>query len=123
VIFLRQEAGQPLHCLAVARRASRLYDAGRRCFGSWREALRAAGIDPASVQRARQPWTRDEIIAELRRCARASKNEYRPDYSTEAFVKAARRLFGSWQAALDAASVARERCPNWQALSAASSRI
>jgi hypothetical protein len=121
-ILLRQELGQPLHCLAVARKASRLYDAARRCFGSWRAALSAAGIDPTSVHWAQRPWTRNEIVEELRRCAKASKKEHRPDYSSEAFVKAARRLFGRWQNALHAAGVARERCPNWQALGSGSCR-
>jgi hypothetical protein len=97
----------------------RIYDAARRCSGSWREALRAAGINCASVQRARRPWTRGQIVAELRRCAKPEKQRH-SDYNPESFVKAARRLFGSWQAALDAAGVAREQCPNWQSLGSAS---
>jgi hypothetical protein len=111
-ILVRQELGQPLHCLAVVRQARLLYDAGCRRFGSWREALRAAGIDPASVRQTRVPWTRDEIVAELRRCAKRPKKHRHSDYNPKAFVKAARRLFGSWQNALAAARLDESKIRN-----------
>jgi hypothetical protein len=83
--------------------------------------LQAAGIDPESV-RTKVSYAREKVIQVLRRCVADDPGMRRPNRHEEAFVKAARRLFGRWQAALDAAGVARERCPNWQALGSACSR-
>ena len=104
-ILVRQQAGEPLYCLAAAQRTPRLYDAARRCFGSWHQALCAAGIDPESVRRKRRPWTSEEIIACLKLQARGGEDISRPSHHPESFVKAARRLFGNWDKALDAAGV------------------
>ncbi len=96
-ILMRQETGQPVHCLAAAKQASRLYDAARRCFGSWREALEAAGIEPAAVRKKRRPYAREELIETVRR-----KRTGKAACYTESFRKAARRMFGSWDATLEA---------------------
>jgi len=104
-ILIRQQASEPLHCLAAAQQTPRLYDGARRCFGSWRQALRAAGIDPESVRRRRRPWTSEEIGACLSLRVREGKDVSRASHHPQSFMKAARRLFGSWDKALDAAGV------------------
>ena len=104
-ILRRQMAGEPLHCLAAAQQASRLYDAARRCFGSWREALIEAGIDPEAVRRKRRPYTKRDIVEHLKRQAKRQGDVRSPRQHPESIVKSARRLFGSWPAALEAAGV------------------
>ena len=105
-ILTRQEAGKPLHTAAVIVEAPRLYVAGGRWFGGWYKALSVAGIDPASVRKKHAPYTRDDVIQTLRRRAKEEKNICQPGRHSESFRKAAKRLFGSWQNALDAAGVA-----------------
>ncbi len=103
-ILVRQQAGQPLYCFAAATQVPRLYDAARRLFGSWREALREAGIDPEAVRRHHRPYQKADIIAHLKRHARTAP---RTGDHPVSIVKAARRLFGSWPAALKAAGINR----------------
>ncbi len=108
-ILLRQQRGQAINCLAVAKQNSRLYNAARRYFGGWQQALFEAGIDPKAVRRARPPWTHAEVIGTLRSLAVDPSDASRTDYNPESLVKAARRLFGDWSAALDAAGISRQR--------------
>jgi len=104
-ILMRQQSDEPLHCLAAARQAPRLYDAARRLFGSWREALREAGIEPETTRRKRRPYTKAEIVAHLKSHVKAGREGYRAGFHPESIVKAARRLFGSWDRALCAAGM------------------
>lgn len=69
-ILLRQQAGEALHCFAAAHQVPRLYDAARRLFRSWREALREAGIDPETVRRRHRPYTKKDIITHLKQHAK-----------------------------------------------------
>ncbi|HPP28639.1 MAG TPA: hypothetical protein PLV57_19200 [Phycisphaerae bacterium] len=101
-ILLRQQAGEALHCFAAAHQAPRLYDAARRLFGSWREALDEAGIDPDIVRRRRRPYATADIVAYLKRHA---KTAHRAGDHPQSIVKAARRLFGTWHAALNTAGI------------------
>ncbi len=104
-ILMREQAGKPLHCLAAAQQASRLYDAARRYFGSWREALRSAGIDPETVRRKHRPYTADDIISHLKLRAKEGGDFRSTKQHPEPIVRAARRLFGSWERALEAAGL------------------
>lgn len=103
-ILIRQQAGEALHCFAAAHQVPRLYDAARRLFGSWREALDEAGVDPDAVRRRRRPYSKAEIIAHLQ--SQAGRSRRCGDHP-ESIVKAARRLFGTWPAALKAAGINR----------------
>lgn len=104
-ILMRQMAGEALHCFAAAHQVPRLYDAARRLFGSWRDALREAGIEPDTVRRRRRPYSKADIVAHLKRHAIAGRKGRRASVHPESIVKAARRLFGSWPAALEAAGI------------------
>lgn len=104
-ILLRQQAGEALHCFAAAHQVPRLYDAARRLFGSWREALEEAGIDPDTVRRRRRPYTKADIITHLKCHAGTGR---RAGDHPESIVRAARRLFGSWREALRAAGISRK---------------
>jgi hypothetical protein len=76
-----------------------------KLLGSWDQALRTAGFDPARIRRARRPWTRDEIVELIR--TRAATGLPIACYSVcpKSVEVASRRIFGSWKAALRAAGV------------------
>lgn len=83
-----------------------LYRAAKRIYGSWREALLAAGVTPSRSIPSHK-WTPSRVLNAIRKLARrkhpvniASANERYPG-----LVSAARRLFGSWKRALFAAGV------------------
>lgn len=103
-IRARRKAGQRVNCMAVVESDPPLYDAARRYFGGWSEALRAAGIDPDSVRGKPRPWTPEGVIRELRRRAEAGQpatciSSIRP----VSLVRACITFFGSLE---DAAKVA-----------------
>lgn len=102
-ILFRQQAREPLYCYAVARQASRLYDAARWHFGKWDEALRAAGFDPATVRRRCPPWTPEAVREEILRREKGDMPMADPSMHPVSLVRAGRRFFGSWRAALEAA--------------------
>lgn len=85
-----------------------LAQAARLRFGSWDDALRAAGYEPSSKRRCRHPWTKSELVALLQERARVettlSLNALRP-ISARFAIK---RLFGTFAAALRVAAVAHK---------------
>jgi hypothetical protein len=95
-----------------------LTDKAIRYFGSWDEALRRIGLDPARIRlfrptwRGYSPWRRASkaaIIAELRRRKKAGEplswKKILPRKSGPAFLERAKKLFGSWSAALGAVGI------------------
>lgn len=79
--------------------------AGVALFGNWDNALKAAGLDPATIRRWRKPWTRETLIQEIRRKAQAGEPLNARDVSPNCIRRPAGRLFGSWDAALTAAGL------------------
>ena len=76
-------------------------------FGSWNAALRAAGLE---VNREHGKWTRDLVIAALRRDAkRRGRSPTRGDWGTARRTRpqsgTVEALFGSWNAGLRAAGL------------------
>lgn len=116
-ILARERNQQPLNATAVSRDDSRLYQAARRNFGSWRRALESAGQNPDAV-RLNRTWTKQKVIIYLRRLATTGRTlrrtaVYRKD---PGFVGITISLFGSWQKGLEAAGVNMEqycRQPSW----------
>lgn len=84
----------------IQKHDSGLAQAAAKRFGSWRKALRAAGIEPKPPK-----WTKQKVIEEIRRCYRPgtslkiSTPEHRP------LRNAACRCFGSWHEAMRAAGL------------------
>jgi len=97
-------AGLDLSAKGQRARGTALINAARRFFGSWRAALAAAGIDPASIYHVR-PWTREAVLEDLRRLAPITSREIAKRYP--GLCHAIYRLFESYGAALDAAGVPR----------------
>lgn len=116
--LLRREAeGLKLHVSRKEGIESSLYQAGTRMFGSWRNALKAAGITPAQASLSDQ-WTPERVVSVIRSLARKrrplNKAELRIRHGY--LVRAAHRHFGSWDAAVAVAGVdpARlNRSPTW----------
>jgi hypothetical protein len=83
-----------------------LYSAARRIFGSWRNAIIAAGIPPERVL-TWERWTPAKILAKIRAISRRSRplTTDQVDRRYGNLVSAARRHFGSWSKAALAAGV------------------
>lgn len=75
-------------------------------FGSWQNALEAAGLDYEEIRRHRA-WADDEILDELRRRSAAGESLRVSDAAVEcpALVAAARRRFNGWYEAITAAGL------------------
>ena len=75
-------------------------------FGSWREALEAAGLDYDSIRRYRE-WDDDRIIEMVRAFHRDGKelNAKNMELEDITLITAARRRFDSWHKALTAAGL------------------
>jgi hypothetical protein len=78
-------------------------------FGSWREAIRAAGLDYTQIKRGEQVWSRERIV----RAIRLAHDEGQDLLSAE-FKRAnkqlysaacARRYYGSWRRAIESAGL------------------
>lgn len=111
-IQVRQKNQLGLNAQTVALEDSRLIAAGRRLFGSWNNALFAAGINPDAVRpsvvrRPRGTWSRDAIMAEIKRYAQGMHplNAHSMQQVNNPLISAATYYFGSWAAALQAAGI------------------
>lgn len=92
--------GRPL---ARARVHTGLSDAGIRIFGSWDDALRAAGEDPLD-HRLLGGWTRESILVRVKEVAQdAPMGDRRAFLEQPRLYALAMREFGSWSRALEAA--------------------
>lgn len=66
----RRRLEQPLHARAMLTTGARgLFLAAYKRFGSWDAALAAAGIDPSMI-RKRRTWSRESVIAAVRKTFR-----------------------------------------------------
>ncbi len=116
-IVRREREGLPLNSRAVQQASSQLHSGAYRHFGSWRNALKAAGIKASDVERRRQ-WNKAKVIAHLRDlCARGrslrQKSVHRRD---SGLYRAACQHFGTWCNALIAAGINPDaicRDPQW----------
>ena len=93
----RQAQGLPLTSTADPG----LYGAATAKFGSWCDALEAAGI-PC---KRRQTWSKEQILEQLRRWGAEGRFDNSTWLEDRTFAYAAYRLFGSWPAALVAAGI------------------
>jgi hypothetical protein len=75
-------------------------------FGSWREALEAAGLDYDSIRRYKE-WDDDRILEMVREYASMGKplNAKNVEQQDITLITAARRRFDSWHQALIAAGL------------------
>ena len=116
-IVRREREGLPLSSRAVQVASSQLHSGAYRHFGSWRNALQAAGIKATKVEKRRQ-WDKAKIIAHLRDlCGRGrSLRQKFVHRSDSGLYRAACQHFGTWCNALIAAGINPEaicRDPLW----------
>jgi len=101
--------GLELHSGGARDTMRPLYKAALKRFGSWRNALVAAGISPEKVARRGpfESWSPDRIIREILLLAKEGKerdyNHLQKNHSK--LYAAARCKFGSWRQALRAANL------------------
>lgn len=105
----RAQASLPLNPQTLLHDAPSLLAAGRRYFGSWPGALRAAGVRaegraPAPHRHRRGHWNRERIIQEIQHHAKAGRALHAHAMQAHAndLVSAATYHFGSWRQALEA---------------------
>ena len=105
-ILRRESAGLPLALGGKEAVESALYSAASRVFGSWRNAVMAAGIPPERAK-TKDEWPPSRILSTIRSLARRKRplrvGELKRRYGS--LVQAARRHFGSWSKAVVAAGV------------------
>ena len=109
-IKTRLLSSQHLNARTVEVDDSALIAAARRIYGSWSNALMAAGVDPTSVRasskrRPRGTWSREAVIQEIRRYAGNATplHAHHMQQVDNALVSAATYYFGTWSLALEAA--------------------
>lgn len=99
---------QPIWSRRIRQSHSSLYAAAIHCFGSYRKAVTAAGVDYRSVQQTVPGrWNRQSVCRELRRLHRehAPLHHAAAEVKHPALVMAAYRYFGSYGAAVNAAGL------------------
>ena len=112
---------KPMWSRRIRRSHSSLYSAAIHCFGSYRKAITAAGVDYRSVQQmVPGRWNRQTVCQELRRLHREHEPLHHAAAETKhpALVLAAYRYFGSYGAAVNAAGLNYNRIrirpmPSW----------
>lgn len=75
-------------------------------FGTWRNALSAAGLAPEEIYRYRS-WSDESIIAEIRRLndEGADLSSKKMDETSNQLIATARRRFGNWGTAVESAGI------------------
>lgn len=104
-IIDRRAGGRPL-TVGGAGVGPSLYGAARRAFGSWRNALQAAGVAPQEIL-TWERWSPAKILVLIRHLAKRDRplTTKQMDRRYHNVVTAARRHYGSWNKAIVAAGV------------------
>lgn len=78
-------------------------------FGSWRNAIVAAGFDPKQVCRRKRKWTSDRVLERIQELHRAgedlSHSSAKRNHQYLVVVAINNRFFGSWREAVEAAGI------------------
>lgn len=99
----RHETGEALNAGRISPVS--LYQRGCKLFGSWDAALAAAGLDPRRCRRSQLPWTRQRVIEAIKDIhSRGGRLNHKAGTYRTMKVRAS-RLFGSWDAALQASGL------------------
>lgn len=94
-----------LNAIAVMENNVKLYGAARTHFGSWQNAINAAGLDYNEINHKIKEvsWSKDIIAAEIQKIANEG-GSLRSDYVQKNNTKlhsAAQRYFNSWREAIE----------------------
>lgn len=97
---------EPLNSHYYAKKYPSIYAAAERIFGSWGNAIEAAGIDYISVRKY-NVWTRQRILLIIREKFEAGEplsSQYAQTYYKALYMACVHR-FKSWGAAIEAAGL------------------
>lgn len=101
--------GNDMSAQRNSRRDRRLYEAARKHFGTWRRALKAAGINLKHVRPPSKPRRidREKVIRQLRKRAESGRSMRYADVCMEnrAFAITVKHAFRSWREGLVAAGL------------------
>ncbi len=97
---IKRAIGEGIRLSDISKRDQGLYNAAKTHFGTWRAAMRAAGIQPF-----RRQWTKQLIIAEIRDRIKRGESLSSRDRRNINMAAAANRHFGSWTTALIEAGI------------------
>ncbi len=106
--------GVDLSPTAIQKTHSALFSSARSRshFGNWRAAVEAAGLPYDDIKRIKQKWSRDEILAQIRRHHVAGHDLLNPRFKIKHrnlyLAACAHRYFGSWRRAIQAAGLDHE---------------
>ena len=103
-------AGKPVHHIAILDSEPALVRHARKHFSSWDAAIERIGLDPFNVRLSipHSRWTRKIVLDELQRLYRVRRQMMRQDLEAAGhrpLCRAAKRLYGSYDAALKAAGI------------------
>jgi biotin operon repressor len=105
---LEQEgADLSFRAMMLSKYAPMVYAAIRENhFGSWRQALEAAGLPASEIYRYRS-WTDEQILEEIRRLKKEGfdLSSKKMDEAANPLIATARRRFGNWGAAVERAGL------------------
>lgn len=106
------QRGSPLYSHYMRQNYQELLAAGIRYFGTWREAVEAAGIAYDSVRKYRD-WSQDRIVETIQQLqAQGVDLSFRAmmlsKYAPMVYAAIRPNHFGSWKSALEAAGLASE---------------
>ena len=109
------EKGESLNLKYVETNYSSLPSAAFRCFGGWKSAIKAAGLDYDKIleeaERKRieksKKWSKAKIIEKIQELYKKGDDlsHEKIKSNNSALVSAARRHFGSWENAIQSAGV------------------
>jgi hypothetical protein len=99
-------AGEDLSCSHIQKEHRDLYLGAVRVFGSWNDAITAAGFDYDKI-RKRKEWSRSKIIATIKRLHREGEDlscaRMQRDHGD--LAAAAAKRFGNWGNAVKASGI------------------
>lgn len=100
-----KNSSQPLNAISVMNDNLKLYGAARTHFGSWKNAIIAAGLDYNEINKKLREtnWSKDVIATEIQKIASEGGN-LRSDFIQKHNTKlhsAAQRYFSSWKEAIE----------------------
>ena len=83
-----------------------VYAAAERLFGSWKEAIEAAGLDYSKIRRY-QKWSRDKVIRKIKETHKQGQpiNSTAMQNTNKPLYMAAIKRFGNWENAVTAAGI------------------
>ncbi len=101
-----QESKEPLNSHYYSTHHSAIYAAAERLFGSWGEAIEAAGLDYSKIKKY-QSWSKERVIKEIEQAKAAGtplSSKYIQEHNKPLYMAAIKR-FKSWNNALRKAKI------------------